>query len=654
MRVGRTLYVAAVLLWSLAGGATPDAVAQAVAVTKSSAPLAQSVASNEVNGACGSANGGGFTSAPRSRLCGSGAASTVSGSGPWSWSCAGSDGGTTAICAASLAANGACGSANAAAATSAPSANLCNSGTASAVTGSGPWTWTCAGSGGGTTASCEAPTTAVQKPGPSVQLFANPYYTCVTNYYVATTGSDANNGTSPAAPWLTLQHANNALSAAGKAAGSCINVAPGSYANGVSVTAGGNLAAATGYLVYRCTTLDACTITDPGKVFCAGLNCSGVYPNYLIVDGFTFAASSSSPYAFAFGCYNGNSGTTASGCHHWWFINNIVSGYAQGGVGLNDSEFFYTSHNTIYNNAQQCNGIYGSGLAYVSLKVVQGYSETADDTNANNNPALNALGLQGPAFPFHNLAAWNVVYNNYNTCTNGSDSDGNGIIMDSFGTQNGNPVSYTEPTLVAFNVVYNNGGGGVHIFASEEVTAANNTCYHNGLDPYGANVSQACIDTNQSYSNTIINNIAVAIPAAPASGGCAAGVPPYQDFANAILGGPASGMSADTFSNNITQLQGGHNSCWGILGWADPPTGENPMFNADIGQYSCASNKCATNPLWVNAGATSLGSETTPPVGANFTLQSGSPAIGYGLAEPYLPPQSTDAGACYHTLASCP
>ena len=114
---------------------------------------------SSVNGTCGSSNGGSDSSAPTANLCSTGTASTVSGSGPWSWSCAGSSGGTTATCSATKVAsappvNGACGSANGGTVSTAPTANLCTAGTASTVSGSGPWAWTCAGTNGGSAASC--------------------------------------------------------------------------------------------------------------------------------------------------------------------------------------------------------------------------------------------------------------------------------------------------------------------------------------------------------------------------------------------------------------------------------------------------------------------------------------------------------------------
>jgi hypothetical protein len=55
------------------------------------------------SGACGSSNGATLASAPTGNLCSAGKATTVSGTGPWSWSCAGSNGGSAASCSASFA-----------------------------------------------------------------------------------------------------------------------------------------------------------------------------------------------------------------------------------------------------------------------------------------------------------------------------------------------------------------------------------------------------------------------------------------------------------------------------------------------------------------------------------------------------------------------
>jgi parallel beta-helix repeat protein len=77
------------------------------AINNNGAVMAQSAitvtAVQRVNGACGSSNGGTFSSAPTTNLCSAGTASAVSGNGPWTWSCAGSNGGSTAQCSANRA-----------------------------------------------------------------------------------------------------------------------------------------------------------------------------------------------------------------------------------------------------------------------------------------------------------------------------------------------------------------------------------------------------------------------------------------------------------------------------------------------------------------------------------------------------------------------
>ena len=109
-----------------------------------------------VPGSCGSSNGSNVYSAPSTNLCSSGSASAVGGSGPWSWTCSGSNGGASASCSANLAVNGVCGSSNGAGFYSVPTSNFCSAGSASAVSGSGPWSWSCIGAYGGTNASCSA------------------------------------------------------------------------------------------------------------------------------------------------------------------------------------------------------------------------------------------------------------------------------------------------------------------------------------------------------------------------------------------------------------------------------------------------------------------------------------------------------------------
>ena len=73
---------------------TPPVTSTSTATTTPTTPVA-------VSGACGTSNGATVPAAPTANLCSAGVASTVLGSGPFTWSCAGSNGGATASCSAS-------------------------------------------------------------------------------------------------------------------------------------------------------------------------------------------------------------------------------------------------------------------------------------------------------------------------------------------------------------------------------------------------------------------------------------------------------------------------------------------------------------------------------------------------------------------------
>ena len=116
------------------------------------------------NGTCGHAHGTTVASAGAitgSQRCLTGSGTAVSGSGPYTWTCNGINGGNPQSCSASALAGdpGTCGSAHGTTVSTAPSgSSLCNSGTATSVSGSGPWTWSCNGTGSqaGNNASCSA------------------------------------------------------------------------------------------------------------------------------------------------------------------------------------------------------------------------------------------------------------------------------------------------------------------------------------------------------------------------------------------------------------------------------------------------------------------------------------------------------------------
>jgi hypothetical protein len=80
----------------------------------------------------------------------------VDGATTWTWGCNGSDGGINASCSENKPVNASCGSSNGGNFYSSPTSGYCNAGTYSGISGSGPWTWSCSGYYGGSTAYCSA------------------------------------------------------------------------------------------------------------------------------------------------------------------------------------------------------------------------------------------------------------------------------------------------------------------------------------------------------------------------------------------------------------------------------------------------------------------------------------------------------------------
>lgn len=113
------------------------------------------------NGVCGSAGGSETSVTPTSNLCSVGTATAVLGNGPWTWSCQGLNGGLTTACIATLPAPtgpGQCGTADGTTIPSKPNTNLCLTGNPTVVAGDGPWSWDCVGT---SAVSCTASICAV-------------------------------------------------------------------------------------------------------------------------------------------------------------------------------------------------------------------------------------------------------------------------------------------------------------------------------------------------------------------------------------------------------------------------------------------------------------------------------------------------------------
>lgn len=215
----------------------------------------------------------------------------------------------------------------------------------------------------------------------------------------------------------------------------------------------------------------------------------------------------------------------------------------------------------------------------------------------------------------NNRVSWNQTYIIWKKI--GKHSDGNGIIID----VNNEPAkneSYLGRTLIQNNICTFNGGSGIHTFKAHQVDIVNNTAFMNS---HSVHMEYPQIFANQSRDVRFLNNIAVA-PVASVE----AGERP-EAVNDRTLAKPENKI---VWSNNI------------LFGGNRPPT-----LGID--------GKLA-DPMFVDPWVTPWEDGTM----SNFRLKPGSPALGAGTWEAFVPltdidgnprPLNSppDAGAFQHT-----
>ncbi|MBB6734025.1 DUF4082 domain-containing protein [Cohnella zeiphila] len=407
-------------------------------------------------------------------------------------------------------------------------------------------------------------------------------------YYVSTTGNDSNPGSS-VSPFLTVAHA---VSVVGP--GDTIIVKSGTYHE--SVNLGSLSGTATDYITIKSEV--------PGGAYIDTTSLGSGYnlepflgaPSYIEINGFELSSGANS------------AGIHLDGGHHTKVYNNIIHNTGASGIQLDHGDYRFIENNIVYNTAYYMY-FAGSGISL--------WQAHASDSNSG----------------YHNIIRNNISYSN-NNLSGTAETDGNGIIFDdSRNTQNGSTLgAYTGSTLIEDNLTYDNGGRGIEVYLSDNVTVRNNTAYKNSTRNDSSTWRGEFYVVNSS-NVTVANNVAVTDSST------------HSDN-RAILIGRYGGdaMTNVIWRNNLTYdtYDPGDPSYKRDTASTEVPTtahgnilGEDPLFvdaaNADFRLTSCS-------PA-INAGTSSYGSSSDDLDGNSRTIGS---AVDMGAYEF----QSEVTGSC--------
>ncbi len=251
--------------------------------------------------------------------------------------------------------------------------------------------------------------------------------------------------------------------------------------------------------------------------------------------------------------------------HHVIVRNNIVHQCPGGGIYSVRADYMTIEDNVVWGNS------YYSPYAASGISLYQNWNSDAS-TGIKNIIRRNVVYANQNLIPFYysdpDPAKRNI-------------SDGNGIIIDdgrntqSFAGSTKTP--YNGRTLIENNVVYGNGGRGIHVFLSDHVDIFNNTLFQNSNSP---SIKDGELTTIWASDTRSYNNIIVPLSNRPA---------------NQRLGTPSNPSDKTTQLFDFNLIFGGTGS---------DGTGTGSLIGVDPNFISASSN--------------------------NFRLQPNSPAIDKG------------------------
>ncbi|PHM07063.1 hypothetical protein CK516_29400 [Nostoc sp. 'Peltigera malacea cyanobiont' DB3992] len=170
--------------------------------------------------------------------------------------------------------------------------------------------------------------------------------------------------------------------------------------------------------------------------------------------------------------------------HHIVITGNTIRNFPGGGIAFSNSDYITVEKNIV------------SGNAWYSAHGNQGITSLHSFNFDNNTTDYRMIFRDNIVYDNQSLVPWKA---------GGTDkiTEGHGIMLDTTEITRDN-LAYTGKALIANNITYNNGGGGIEVFKATNVDIINNTAYQNGRVLTGAGEIGVLYSENVRAYNNIL------------------------------------------------------------------------------------------------------------------------------------------------------